>query len=310
MMNTNIKIPCTFEHSFCTKRYIFVDEDKSYYLWQLAFSEYGLTVEITSFKQNNDDFIVFDNPKIEMITSYIQEILTDQNSSFIAKFFESIGDFEFEIEKKYRDALGNKFCNIFLSEQDREFILQDKYAKHLIIDFEKIQARELVFFNQPELFPLYIPEIGVNVTKEAKLCKDLKEINLETFWLLYEQYKTTLIKQIKQKNKMLINIEQDLIYRYKKASKQIKKENIDDYELEAYISVFDVFSNEYEITKVIFSKHSLSEAKTYSLAVFSLDIEVNRIMYHLIDTFGIKIVTTKLHYWSELIIRNQKFFNV
>ena len=309
-METTLTLRCNPRKGFFMSRYIFIDEDGFYYLWQLDSSEYGLRIEITAMKQNEDDFVVVETPKTELLVSYLIEVLSTQNSAFVSKFFEAITCFEFTIAQKYIDTFGKKFCRTFLSEQDREFILRDRDAKHLIIDFEKIQKRKLIFFYQPEMFPLYIPETRVTLTKNAKLLKGSKVISIESFWTLYEEYKFTLSKIIKQKDKIFSSIEKDLEHRYKKTLTQIQKEKIHNYEVEAYITVFDGFLNEYEIAKIIFTQHSFNDKEPYSLAVFGFDIKVQRVMYHLIDTFGIKIVTTKLNFWSEVEVRNQKCFNI
>jgi len=250
----HITLKCTFEYDFMKKRYVFVDKDGFYYLWQLDFSEYELTIDITALRQKDDDFITVDSPRVEMLILYLKEILEIKNSTFVAKFFDAINDFEFQVEEKYIATFGEKFCNVFLVEGDREFLYRNKYAKHPIIDFEKIKKRELLFFIQPKLLPFYISEVGVQVTKKAKLLKDSKEIDIETFWTIYDEYKFTLIKEIKQKDKKFLQIEKELKNCYKQTLKQLESEKIDDYEIEVYIYVFDGFLNEYAISKIIFPK--------------------------------------------------------
>jgi len=306
----HITLKCTFEYDFMRKRYIFTDKDGFYYLWQLDFSEYGLTIDITALRQNDDDFITVDNPRVEMLILYLKDILETKNSTFVVKFFDSINDFEFQVEEKYIATFGENFCNAFLVEQDNEFIYRDKYAKHPIIDFEKIKTRELLFFKQPKLLPLYISEVGVQVTKEAKLLKDSKEIDIETFWTLYDEYKFILIQEIKQKDTKFLQIEKELKNCYKQTLKQLEREKIDDYEVEAYICVFDGFLNEYAITKIIFPKQFYKLKERYSLAHYGLNIEVHSIMQHLVDTFCIEVAFVKLHFWIEVKVRKQKFFDL
>ena len=309
-MDTTLTLRCNFHKNFLMSRYIFMDEEGFYYLWQLDSSEYGLSIEITAMKRNEDNFIVVETPKTELLVAYLTDILASKENAFVSNFFESITFFEFSIDEKYSDAFGEKFCNTFLAEQDREFTQRDRYAKHLIIDFEKIQKRELLFFSQPELFPLYISEIDVTLTKDTKLLKDSHEISIEQFWKFYDEYKVPLTQEIKRKDKIFLSIEKDLENRYLKALKQIKQEKICDYEVEAYITIFDGFLNDYEITKILFCKRTFEDKEPYSLALYDLDIKVGRVMYHLIDTFGLKIVTVKLSLWSEVEIQNQKFFNI
>jgi len=309
-METTLTLRCSLHKGFLMSRYVFMDAERFYYLWQLDFSEYGLRIEITAMKQNEDVFRVVETPKTELLVAYLRDILATQNSAFVSEFFETITFFEFEIESKYSDTFGEEFCSTFLCEQDREFILRDVNAKHLIIDFEKIQKRELEFFSQPELFPLYIPQTDVTLTQDMKFLKDMQEISIEEFWKLYEAYKISLTKEIQQKEKIFSSIEKDLECRYTRALTQIKEEKIHDYEVEAYITIFDGFLNEYEILNIIFTEHSFKDTELYSLAIFGFDVKVGRVMYHLIDTFGIQIVRAKLNFWSELEIRNQKFFNI
>jgi len=310
-IQTSLTLECAFKKDFFMSRYIFRDKEGFYYLWQLVFSEYGLCIEITAMKQKKGEFLVVQTPKVGVLIAYLKDMLSTKNSTFIKDFFETIALFEFKIDKKYRAIFGDKFCNTFLCEQDREFILRETNAKHLVIDFAKIKKREKVFYFQPEIFPLYIPQVGVTLTNEAKLFKDSYEITIELFWDLYETYKKTLIQEISQKDKIFLKIEKDLEARYNKMLKQMKTEKIADYEVEAEISVYDGFLSEYEILNIIFSKYSFNAKNSYSLeSVYGIDIKVGSIFYFLIDRFGIEVVKTKLHYFSEIKISNQKFFTL
>jgi hypothetical protein len=46
------------------------------------------------------------------------------------------------------------------------------------------------------------------------------------------------------------------------------------------------------------------------LAQYDLHIKVHRIMQHLVGTFGIEVVFVKLHLWTEVKVRKQKFFDL
>jgi len=91
-------------------------------------------------KQSEDNFIVIEIPKTELLVEYLTDILANKENAFVSKFFESITFFEFSINEKYSDAFGEKFCNIFLHEQDREFIQRDSL-------WSEVEIRNQKFFN-------------------------------------------------------------------------------------------------------------------------------------------------------------------
>lgn len=307
-MATFITVSGLHKH-FTRRRYIFVDKEEIYYFWQLNYSAWGLHIEIVAMKQTKDDFITIKTPKSEKIGDYLKEIFFEKSDAFIGDFFEKISFYEFEIPPIHTHILGEKFKNKFLLEQDIEFIFRDKFAKHLIIDFDKIENRDLCFFYQPKLFPLYIPEIDVTVTEEAELFQGTELISLDYFWLVYEKYLYTLQEKIKYKDKIFSSIEKDLKKRRRKAVSQIKVEEIHDYKIDTYLTIFDGFLND-EILNIIFLKDFFDDTEGYSLSLYGLDINVGMIMYRLIDTYGLKIILPKLSYCSELKIRNQKFFTL
>ena len=307
-METSITVPSVHKY-FTRDRYIFIDKEEIYYLWQLNFSKYGLSIVITAMKQTKGDFIAIETPKSKKLGDYLKEIFFEKSNAFISAFFEKITFYEFEIPSIHSNILGENFKNKFLFEQDVEFIFRDKYAKHLIIDFDKIENRDSSFFSQPELFPLYIPEVDVTVTEKAELLQGVESISIDYFWLLHEKYLHTLEEKIKQKDKIFSSIEKDLKTRCRKAVSQVKTEKIHDYEIDTYLTIFDGFLNDYEILNIIFLKRFFDNTEGYSLSLYGLDMKVGMIMYRLIETFGIRIALIELSYWSELKIRNQKFFN-
>jgi hypothetical protein len=295
---------------FFKKRYIFIDEENIYYFWQIYFSEFGSTLEIVPFKYDGKKFVEIKTSKVELLIDYLKFMLIDKNPKEIRKFFNYLQSLKFSLSDIQREKLGDNFCRFFIRDRDDKFIFLDTYAKHWIIDFKKIKNRDKHILKEPKIFPFYIPEVKVTITEDAKILKNDQEINIDNFWEIYEEYKKSLIPLIKKKDQIFRKIEEDLKVRFYKTQKQLKNSKIFDYEIDAVIYVYDGLLNYEDILRISYSQYSFEDNYQYDLHFYGFDMKVSSLMWNLIDNFGIRIIPTKLSFWSEIETKNQKSFKI
>jgi len=171
----------------CNRRYVFVDEEGIYYVWQFWFSEFGANLEITPFILEDEKFVETQTDKAEELIEYLKHRLLNKTELEIREFCKYLTFLELNIPKTIEEKFGERFCN-FLHDRDKKFIYQDPNAKHWIIDFEKIKNNDPDFLKEPPLLPFTITELGVTLTKEEELLKDGKKINVDKFWKIVEEY--------------------------------------------------------------------------------------------------------------------------
>ena len=68
-MSMNLSF-CKIKH-MCKERYVFVDEEEIYYLWQFWFSSYGGELEITAYKKGSEKFVEIETSKINALRKYL-----------------------------------------------------------------------------------------------------------------------------------------------------------------------------------------------------------------------------------------------
>ena len=193
-------------------------------------------------------------------------------------------------------------------DRDSEFIYTDPYAKHWVIDFDKVRNKEMDFLKEPELLPFTFSELGVTVTKECELVKNGKRIDIDGFEKAEEEYKKSLIPIIEQKDKIFQKIEKDLYTRFMATLKELESKKINDYEIEPQIMVFDTLLGYEKILNIWYAKEIFEDREPYSLGIFGLDLKVCHLTWRLLDTLGIRAAQVKFSFWSEVRVMDQKFF--
>ena len=113
---------------------------------------------------------------------------------------------------------------------------------------------------------------------------------------------------IKKKDKIFKKIEQDLEKRFLKSLKELQNHKIADYDIVAKVEVFDTLLGYEPILTVYYSYRTFKDKGLYGLNIFGLDLKVGKIYWYLIDKFGLKNIDTKFYFWSEIEMKNQKYF--
>ena len=295
-------------NKFYQKRFVFVDDEGIYYFWQLYFTEFGATLEIVPFIKEENRFIQTETPKASELTDYLKWRLVGKSAKEIVEFFMDLSMQEFSIPDELIDRFGQEFCKELAYDRDSEFIYTDPYAKHWVIDFDKVRNKEMDFLKKPELLPFTFTELGVTVTKEYELVKNSKKIGVEEFAKVKEEYKKSLIPIIKQKDKIFQKIEKDLYARFMATLKELERKKISDYEIEPQIMVFDTLLGYDELLRIWYAKETFEDRDPYSLSIYGLDLKVSHLMWRLLDTLGLRAAQVKFSFWSEVRVRDQKFF--
>ena len=295
-------------NKFYQKRFVFVDDEGIYYFWQLYFTEFGATLEIVPFIKKENRFIQTETPKASELTDYLKWRLTGKSAKEIVDFFMDLSMKEFSIPDELVDRFGQEFCKELVNDRDSEFIYTDPYAKHWVIDFDKVRNKEMDFLKEPELLPYTFTELGVTVTKEYELVKNGKKIGVEKFAKVKEEYKKSLIPIIKQKDRIFQKIEKDLYARFMATLKELERKKISDYEIEPQIMVFDTLLGYDELLRIWYIKEMFEDRDLYSLSIYGLDLKVSYLMWRLLDTLGLRAAQVKFSFWSEVRVRDQKFF--
>ncbi|WP_201337540.1 MULTISPECIES: hypothetical protein [unclassified Nitratiruptor] len=300
---------CNINRSNSQMSRVFVDEEGIYYLW-ILYSGYP-DLEIVPFKKENNKFIEIKTPKVDELYDYLRFRFCNETVFEIEKLFESLlWDYsKFTIPKNIVEKFGEKFCEYFLRDRDNEFIFLDPYAKHWIIDFEKVRNQEKEFLQEPELLPFTITELGVTLTKDLELQKDGKNLSIEEFWKVYDEYRLSLIPIAKKKDKIFRKIEEDLGKRVKESLREIKSKKISDYNIEIQVKVFDTLLGYEQFLELFYTEEMFEDGVLYHLRELN-NMEVCRLFWHVIEFFGLRIITTELSFWSEITIDNQKFFRL
>ena len=294
---------------FCQKRYVFVDEEGIYYFWQFWFGEYGISVEIKAFKKEVDRFVKIETKKVEELVAYLKLKVSSKNTREIRKFCKYISALNYTVPKSIVKKFGQRFCNCFLHDKDQEFIVLDPNAKHWVIDFDKVKNYKSDFLKEPELFPFTITETGVTLTAEETLVKDGRVITIEEFWRLDEAYRRSLIPIIKSKDRIMRKIEEDLKRRYERCLKELERnKKISDFEIEPKIDIYDTSLGDATVGTCYYDKEIFEDERLYTLQHYGIDIEVGRLCRYMIDTLGLRSIHRKFSFWSEIEMRDQKFF--
>ncbi len=202
----------------------------------------------------------------------------------------------FDVPKDAVKKLGEKFCNYFIRDNDRFLFYKDKYAKYFLIDWKKLEKNEFPFI-QPKLFPFYITHLDVLIDENYDIYHKNKKITTKDVYKLENEYKKSLIPVIDKKNKIYNAFIADLEKKYFRTKKFLENMNLWDYNLEAHIEFFDIGDC------IIFEEcmnYETFDASSCSLSLYGLDMQVNFLLWRLIDAFGLRIVTAKIYIWSEI----------
>jgi hypothetical protein len=287
-----------------SETFVFVDDEKIYYL--LYLDNRG-SVFINTYKFENDKVIEYETSKKAILEKYFDfwKFLNElERLKYILNLRLSL---EYKIPQKAINKLGKNFCFRFIKDLDERFLFQDKFAKHFILDFEAIENNKEIFFKQPEIFPFYIGYLDIWVTENYKIIKNNVEITPRNVFQLEEEYKRNLIPLIKKKDKIYRAVQKDSIKKYFKTKEFLNSMNICDKNIEIKITFFDIAGND-----VYFNEWSETAFKNlmYDLKFWGIDIKISRLLWGLIDKFGIRIVETKLNVWSEIKTDLQMFYRI
>jgi len=267
--------------------FVFVNNE-NYYL--ISFGDY---IFINSYKFKNDKLVKnkVDKKVIEYFKFYENLSLKDRKEYIF--YLKRTLDYHIP---KAKQKFGEKFCNMFINDYDKQFLYQDKYAKHFILNFKE------KFFKQPKIFPFYISYLDVWISEDYKIFKNNQEISVDDVFRLYDKYKTNLTQTLIKKNKIYLAIEKRIKKQYFLQKKFLNSQKMCDFNLEIEIKFFDIAEN------VVFidfcNKYTFNSVYDFN------NIPISRLFWHLIDKFGIRIITAKLKVWSEIKSDLQMFYNI
>jgi len=281
----------------------FVLQDKDIYY--LIFLD-RCYVNITTFEKRENKFYEVENENIKKLMNYFEEI------AYSKKYSRKILDFKaslltFDVPKEAKDKLGERFCTHFIRDYDLRFLYQDIYAKHFIPNWKVIESGGKDFFIRPKLFPFYISRLDVIIDENYDIYYKSKKITPQDVYELEEEYKKSLIPKLNKKSKIYDALMNDLKKRYYKTKNIIKKMNLWDYNLDAHIEFFNIAGDVIFEEWIHFEHYDLYPC---SLKIYGLDMEVNYILWRLIDAYGLRAVTAKLDVWSEVKTDLQKSFRI
>ena len=116
-----------------------------------------------------------------------------------------------------------------------------------------------------------------------------------------------LEKIIKQKDKIFHSIQKDQQKRYKKLLSQLQNDTtIQEYEIKATIEVYDKSSQ--KLLTTIYSTF-LEDMQLYDLKnIYNIDLKACQITYMILQDLGLNGIKQKLIIWSDVVIKNQKYF--
>ena len=267
--------------------FVFVNNE-NYYL--IYFDESD--VYLNSYRFDNDKLV-----EIEVDDSLIDYFSFYRNLSLIEKkkYIWNLEDkLRFDIPK---NIFSDEFCDKFLVDLDQYFLYQDRYAKHFILDFEAIKNKKERFFKEPKLFPFYISYLDVMIDENYKIYKNNQEISENEVFKLDEEFRKNLIPIIKKKNRIFLAITNKLKKDYYAQKSFLDAQKLSDYNLDIEITIFDIAGN---ILFNLLCGEYLFNEDIYNLNIFGIDMNVNKLFWRIIDSFGIRIVNAKLDIWAEV----------
>ncbi|GAB6074755.1 hypothetical protein [Nautilia lithotrophica] len=263
-------------------------------------------VNVNTFEKRENRFYEMENENVYKLVNYFEDI------AYTKRYSRKILDLKvslltFNVSKEAKEKLGERFCTHFIRDYDLHFLYQDIYAKHFILNWNAIEKKEKNFIIQPKLFPFYISYLDVMIDENYDIYHKNQRITPKEVNELEKEYKKTLIPIIKNKNKIYNALMNDLKKKYYKTKSFIKNMNLWDYNLMGHIEFFNIAGDVIFEDWILFENFDLSPC---SLKIYELDIEVNHILWRLIDAYGLRIVTAKLDVWSEVKTDLQKSFRI
>jgi hypothetical protein len=264
-------------------------------------------VFINTFKFENDKVIEIETLKKEKFEKYFDfwKYLNDfEKRDYICNLGEAL---KFKLPKKAIETFGEGFCFRYFRDLDDKFLYHDKYAKHFILDFDAIENNKEKFFKQPDIFPFYIGYLNVMITKDYKILKNNMQISPDRVFELEKDFNKSLIPIIQKKDKIYKAMQKDIFKKYFKLKEFLNTMKICDKNIEIVITFFDIGGN--EIYFNICNENTLKNS-IYDLKIENSNIKINRILWGLIDKFGIRIATAKLNMWCEIKTDLQMFYKI
>jgi hypothetical protein len=263
-------------------------------------------VNISAFKKRENRFYEIENENVYKLINYFEDI------AYFKRFSRKILNLEvslltFDVPNEAKEKLGESFCTHFIRDYDLHFLYQDSYAKHFIPNWRAIENKEKNILIQPKLFPFYINHLDVIIDENCDIYHKNQKITPQDVYELEKEYKKSLIPKLNKKSKIYDALMNDLKKRYYKTKNIIKKMNLWDYNLDAHIEFFNIAGDVIFEELIHFEYYDLSPC---NLKIYGLDIEVNYLLWRLIDSYGLRIVTAKLDVWSEVKTDLQKSFMI
>jgi len=263
-------------------------------------------VNVSSFEKRENRFYEIENKNAYKLVNYFEDIV------YSKRFSRKILDLEsslltFEVPNEAKEKLSEQFCIHFIRDYDLYFLYQDIYAKHFIPNWKAIENKEKNFLIQPKLFPFYISHLEVIIDENYEIYHKNQKITPQEVYVLEKEYEKNLIPIIQQKSKIYDALINDLKKRYYKTKSFIKSLNLWDNNLEAHIEFFNIAGDVIFEDWIHFEYYDLTPC---NLKIYGFDIEVNCLLWKLIDAYGLNVGTGKLDIWSEIKTDLQKSFKI
>ena len=120
-----------------------------------------------------------------------------------------------------------------------------------------------------------------------------------------------MIPLIKSKDKILKKIEEDLKRRYYKSLKELENnKKISDFEIEAKVDIYDTLFDGIPIYTLHYGESMFEDDEPWTLSLFGIDLKVGRLCWYQLEALGLRSIQKRFYYWSEVKIRDQKFFEL
>jgi hypothetical protein len=247
----------------------FALEDKEFYYLLHIRRDY---INVNTFNKINFSIVENNFKKENKLKRFIEDYLCKDNVKKSTVLIKKLSFFD--IPELAKEKLGERFFRHFIKDNDRYLFFKDKYSKHFLIDWNKLENKEFPFV-QPKLFPFYINHLNVLIDDNYDIYHKNRKILPPDVFKLEKEYKKSLVPKLKEKSKIYDALIADLEKRYYKTKNFIKSMNLRDYNLEGNIEFFDIAGNTIFEEKILFESFDLPPC---SLKIYGLDMEVNYIL--------------------------------
>jgi hypothetical protein len=228
----------------------------------------------------------------------------DKRGEEIQAFIKPLFDTEFELPLLHKEKFGDWFCNVFLTDTDKELIYQKPHAKHLILDFNHFERTGEIKIDTPPLFPFLIESMDITVTEDARLFSaDGVEVDKETFDARYDTYRKSMLPRLRGKEQAYAKIEADLKRLYFLTKDFVLKNGMDENDIGTVsIDVYDPVS-EAGIPSLVayYSEASFTDTEQYSMGYWGFpEFKMCNLFYYMFERFGVEILETEFTFYPEV----------